>query len=97
MSLFSDRVIQVDFKLAIVFNSSGVSFQQLYKVQDSNLGYDAEFITNQDACLFNPCQNGGTCANTPALPATADPPNYNCTCVTGWWGQNCEIRKIYLC
>jgi len=60
MSLFTEG-IQVDFKLAIVFNSSGVSFQQLYKFQDSSLQFDVEYITNQDACLFNPCKNGGIC------------------------------------
>ena len=62
MSLFTEG-IQVDFKLAIVFNSSGVSFQQLYKVQNKNssVAYDVEYITNQDQCLFNPCQNGGIC------------------------------------
>ena len=61
MSLFTDGGIQVDFKLAILFNSSGVSFQPLYEVQNSGLANDAELITNQDPCIFNHCQNGGAC------------------------------------
>ncbi|XP_033116445.1 protein crumbs-like isoform X2 [Anneissia japonica] len=38
-----------------------------------------------DPCIFlTPCENGATCASNPPRP------NYNCTCVVGFDGSNCE-------
>ncbi|XP_035673688.1 neurogenic locus Notch protein-like isoform X2 [Branchiostoma floridae] len=34
------------------------------------------------ACLSNPCMNGGTCQN--------QGDGYNCSCVTGFYGNNCD-------
>ena len=34
-------------------------------------------------CLASPCLNQGTCENNDG--------SYNCRCVPGWEGQNCEI------
>ena len=31
------------------------------KDTNSSLQYNVEFFTNQNPCIFNPCQNGGTC------------------------------------
>jgi len=35
-------------------------------------------------CLTNPCQNQGTCTDVPS--------GYNCTCVPGFTGKNCEVN-----
>ena len=35
-----------------------------------------------DDCLSNPCLNDGTCSDGIA--------DYNCTCVNGWTGKNCQ-------
>merc|ERR1719209_1636236 len=37
---------------------------------------------DQNECLNDPCQNGGTCHN--------EVPLYNCKCLHGYFGRNCE-------
>lgn len=45
-----------------------------------------------DACLSDPCQNGGSCINTPG-----DVNPYICDCQQGFLGQNCEgILRMFL-
>ena len=39
-------------------------------------------ITN--ACVNNPCKNGGACFTT-------GPGNYNCSCTSQFAGDNCEL------
>ena len=39
-------------------------------------------------CEPNPCKNGGKCANS------TNDVGYECSCVIGWLGVNCEIGKI---
>jgi cysteine-rich repeat protein len=39
-------------------------------------------ISDINECLANPCQNGGTCTNTPG--------SYTCDCLPGFDGVNCE-------
>ena len=40
-------------------------------------------IVDIDDCANNPCQNGATCTDMVN--------QYNCTCVDGYSGDNCEI------
>ena len=41
-----------------------------------------------DNCVHKPCQNGATCVNgTGGVP-------YNCTCVSGWGGPNCDMGNF---
>jgi len=39
--------------------------------------------TDIDECLAKPCQNGGSCYNSPG--------SYNCTCTIDYIGTTCEI------
>ncbi len=36
-------------------------------------------------CLSNPCQNLATCRSLSEI-------DYNCTCRTGFYGKNCQVR-----
>ena len=40
------------------------------------------FFADIDECMSEPCQNGASCAD--------DINSYNCTCVDGFEGSNCE-------
>ena len=42
----------------------------------------AQYVLDADNCARNPCQNGGIC--------TEELNQYNCTCVDGYTGDNCE-------
>lgn len=44
------------------------------------------YFSEHNECLNNPCENGGTCFNTPG--------SYYCSCKTGWTGSNCT-QGIY--
>ena len=37
-------------------------------------------------CENDPCQNGGTCVNSPG--------GYSCNCVDGYTGDHCQEGKI---
>ena len=37
-------------------------------------------------CMNDPCQNGGTCVNSPG--------SYSCDCVEGYKGDHCQEGKI---
>ena len=39
-----------------------------------------------DECRNDPCQNGGTCVNSPG--------SYSCDCVEGYKGDHCQEGKI---
>ena len=41
-----------------------------------------------DECLSEPCENGGTCLDEAS--------RYECQCVDGFRGDNCEIGKLDL-
>ncbi|CAF0966692.1 unnamed protein product [Brachionus calyciflorus] len=43
--------------------------------------------TQRNACVSNPCQNGGSCLLNPS-----DLNNYTCSCQSKYSGQNCSIR-----
>jgi hypothetical protein len=48
-------------------------------------GYVGPFCGKDiDECAINPCLNGATCENLEG--------NFNCTCVVGWEGKQCEIN-----
>ena len=42
-------------------------------------------LTEIDECVSTPCQNGGTCLDLVDF--------YNCTCLAGYNGTNCEIGE----
>lgn len=44
-------------------------------------------LTDIDECASNPCIHGGTCVDMVN--------SYNCTCVSGFTGQNCQIGKTH--
>ena len=41
-----------------------------------------------DACLSNPCRNGGTCVERFG--------SHTCTCPVGYEGHNCEIGIFFI-
>lgn len=41
----------------------------------------------EDPCLSNPCSNGGSC-----IPSDGSP-GYDCACLNGYEGAQCEITK----
>jgi hypothetical protein len=42
-------------------------------------------VEDINECSSNPCQNGGTCSNTPG--------SYTCNCAAGYTGDNCETMR----
>lgn len=46
------------------------------------------FFTDIDECLSNPCHNGATCSDVIDF--------YNCSCIPGFDGVNCENGKSLL-
>ena len=42
-------------------------------------------LTDVNECSSNPCQNGATCSDSVDF--------YNCTCLPGYEGVNCETGK----
>ena len=46
------------------------------------------FFSVAHTCLSNPCQNGGSCVDGLE--------RYDCRCLPGWDGVNCEIGKLYV-
>ena len=46
------------------------------------------YVLDVNECLNNPCQNGGTCANTFG--------SYTCQCRQGFKGFNCANGKLSL-
>ena len=40
-----------------------------------------------DECKDDPCENGGTCVNSP-------PGSYTCNCAEGYKGGHCQEGKI---
>ena len=42
-----------------------------------------------DACLSDPCQNGGSCSSEANV-------TYSCHCVAGFTGHSCKIGKYLL-
>ena len=45
-------------------------------------------VSDVDDCLSGPCMNGGTCKD--------ELNGYNCSCVVGYSGDNCETGKYNL-
>ena len=45
------------------------------------------FVPEIDNCESLPCQNGGQCINAVGT--------YNCVCVTGYTGYNCESMNYW--
>ena len=44
------------------------------------------YLIDIDECGSTPCQNGGTCTDAVN--------GYDCTCVTGYTGDDCETSKF---
>lgn len=49
------------------------------------LSSDKQECVDQNECLNDPCQNGGTCHN--------QEPSYICDCPRGYYGKNCELLQ----
>ena len=47
--------------------------------------FDVAVDVDDDPCLSNPCENGGSCVETP----NEENP-YRCDCMRGFLGRNCE-------
>merc|ERR1740122_338664 len=55
------------------------------KVEVENIQKDIiELKKRISECYTNPCQNQGTCTDSPS--------GYTCTCVPGYTGKNCESQ-----
>ena len=46
-------------------------------------------FSDVDECINNPCQNTGNCTNKPG--------SYECYCIDGFEGKNCEKGKKISC
>lgn len=52
-------------------------------------GASAKQVTGKNNCTPNQCQNGGTCVDLGS--------SYQCDCVVGYDGVNCEVQDIDEC
>lgn len=73
----------------LVFSSSSCPFLYplfAHSCEDGTvLSSDQQECVDQDECLNDPCQNGGTCHN--------QEPSYICDCPRGYYGKNCELLQ----
>ena len=46
------------------------------------------FTIDIDECAVSPCENGGSCVNTPG--------SYSCKCAPGLQGQHCENGEVFV-
>ena len=63
-------------------NGSGSCGAQGTQVCSYRCNVQGTDCDNTNYCSPNPCQNGGTCANTAST--------YSCSCAGGYYGTNCE-------
>lgn len=78
----------------MIFSSSICAIISIIFQLKNNCNWNVWFIYAvpfNDACLSDPCQNGGSCINTPG-----DVNPYLCDCQRGFRGQNCEGILIIL-
>ena len=75
----NDQLIQDNTYLLINEDCLGM------KLED--LDYKRSFFNSSERneCSSNPCQNSGTCVDKIA--------DYQCTCLNGFTGKNCEIGE----
>ena len=57
----------------------------LYVSRDRLICKNDSLTLDINECETNPCANGGTCRNTYG--------NFNCTCLVGYTGAQCETGK----
>lgn len=74
----------VSFKWSVHFSDCGIL---LYK-SEIDWNFHVYFYLDYDPCCAYPCENQGICMSKPDR-------NYTCDCTgTGYYGTNCEIRKL---
>ena len=54
---------------------------------------NGQCIANPCKIDGNPCDNGATCK---LHYATANEPGFKCLCLTGWWGDRCQLPNVCL-